>query len=394
MAYRRSKGNIRRPVRRRRTYRRRSVRAPRRRTYVRRMNPVCNCPKEMGPGDKFVLTQSDPFDPRYFGSKIPDSATIPSISTPIQYNLALTSDVAASPNFAHAWAFFPNLYRASYRAIGTSVNQFSWSPAAAQVTDAPQAAGFSQQFEAYRPTAHAIRISCPFAPTTTTGFVHIAIAVETTFPSANVTGSAVSSLAPDIASMSNYTFYKRVTLASLTQSPITLINKWTDETAFRYQSPNSYNSDNAGSGGYNTFHIPNSWGILMVAVEGVSTVTTIGQTITPLQAEVVLQTENIPNRTGTLIGSVAAPYSPSELSTVSQAVANTDFAHTEEQQEAHQRSFAQAVSDATGITQADLWTGARRIAGTAIRHAVGMYMRRRRPGLPGVNAEPNRLLVQ
>jgi len=354
MAYRRSRTNIRRPVRRRRVIRRAAVRrrplvARRRRTYRQRAAAAqCACPKQLSPGDKFVLVQSDPFDTKFFGSKVPDSSTLPSISTPVQYNVALSSSTNAgdNPSLCHAWAFYPSVSTALINAQGLTASGWSWTAAGVSSSDAPMRSSFVSQFEAYRPTAHAIRLSCPFAPTSTTGFVHIAIATETIYNSLGV-GAQFNKLATNLADMSGYTFYKRVTLASLTQSPITLINKWTDESAFRYQSPYPSEAQETAGNGL-TFHIPYNWGTLLVAVEGASTVTTAGQVITPLQAEVVLHTEAVPDKASTLIGSTAAAYSSGMMSAVSHAVANTDFAHTEDQQENTISQYMSEVAAATG----------------------------------------------
>lgn len=393
MAYRRSRVNIRRAPRRRRATRRAPVRRrtyTRRRSYARRgkVAQPCKCPGELTPGDKFVMLQADPFDTKYFGAKIPDSSTIPSIATPVQYNYALTTSPSSQPNWAGAWAFFPGVESCNFRLNG--VDASTWNPALSATSDAPMRDGFCSNFEAFRPTAHAIRLSCPFAPTTTTGFVHIALATESAYANDGSITNAKANLAASLSEMSNYTFYKRVTLASLTQSPITLINKWTDETAFRYSSPAIGQGD--AQAGALQFHIPLSWGILLVAVEGVSSATTPNTPITPLQAEVILHTEGIPNKSSTLIGSTAAAYSSSVLNAVSQAVAQTDMAHTEEQQQQHVASYAQAVGDAIGMSEAEVNAMGRSIMGHAVRFGVGYVTRNYGPGLPGVN-NANRLAL-
>lgn len=354
---RRSRTNIRRPPRRRRvSTRRTSVRrrmsAPRRRrrTYKQRAavnSAPCECPKQLTDGDKFVMIQSDPFDTKYFGAKVPDSSTLPSVAAPVQWNfsLATQSNAADNPSLAHCWAFYPALRNCCITARG--VDQTSWNWALSTLADAPQYNNFRNQFEAFRPTAHAIRLSCPFAPTSTTGFVHIAVATETIYTTAGGIQGHYLNLASGIAEMSGYTFYKRVTLASLTQSPITLINKWTDETAFRYQSGFASESTDA-NGNPLTFHIPYSWGTLLVAVEGASTDTTGGKVLTPLQAEIVVHTECIPDKTNTLLGSVPAASNSTMMSAVSSAVSNTDFAHTEAQQESTIRNYVSEVQASVG----------------------------------------------
>jgi len=156
MAYRRSKGNIRKaPRRRRRAVRRAPARRSmtvytRRRTTRRRVADPCKCPQELTPGDKFVMIQSDPFDTKYFGAKIPDSSTIPSIPTPIQYNQPLQTLITSQPNWAGAWAFYPALQGSFITALGLNASQWSFSTANATVQNAPQFTSYTSQFEAFR----------------------------------------------------------------------------------------------------------------------------------------------------------------------------------------------------------------------------------------------------
>jgi len=373
---------------------------PSRRAQSTRVAYNCDCPSQPTPGEKFVMAQADPFEPKYFGGKIPDSSTIPSVSTPIQCNFPLTTAAASLPSSSHAWAFYPSVYGSQVAATGNSPSAWVFSTGAVTISSMPQATSFSSQFEASRPVAHAIRLSCPFAPTNTTGFVHIALATETSMGSLNTGVVPYTQLAANLTQISGYTFYKRVTLASLTQSPITLINKWTDETAFRYSSTFSSPSQaGAADTNPNTFQIPLSWGCLLVAVEGVSTSSTPGS-ITPLQAEVVLHTEAIPDKSSTLIGSTAAAFSSSTLNSVSQAVANTDFAHTEDEQDSTIRTYAQEVMNATGITSQDVSNAGAAVARFAAREGLRFIYNRGRAyggvprGIGGVNNLPNRLLIE
>lgn len=406
MAYRRT----RRSVRRRGGSRRRTARVyPRARRYSPRVgtmsrraqrNPVCTCAKSVDPGEKFALIQADPFEPKFFGAKIPDSSTLPSIPTPVQYNYTMSTDATVAPNLAHAWAFWPTVQSSNSRAVPATTSTWTW--AGSTDSSAPVSTTFQSQFEAFRPVAHAIRLSCPFAPTSTTGFVHIALATETMYQSVGTTAAQRLQLASSLSDLSGYTFYKRVTLASLTQSPLTLINKWTDETAFRYSSPLSApqnanpGSDNAGG---NQFHIPFSWGVLIVALEGISTSTTAGS-ITPLQAEVILHTENIPQKTSALIGSTAAAYSSGVLNAVSQAVANTDFAHTEQEQPRVEAQYMTELRAAGGEFMSGVGSTLRQYAssaGQAMAYGsmrIAAYGMGRALGIGGVNDRANRLAMQ
>lgn len=400
MAYRQARTNIRRSARRRAPARRAPVRrtvrrrAPSRRrisSRARAPQRPCKCPGELTPGDKFILAQADPFEPKSFGAKIPDSATVPSIGNPVQYNYTLTTSGASQVNWASAWAFLPSPYQNAVAAVGTGPGSWDWVTAPL-VTSVPNLAGFQSQFEAYRPVAHGIRLTCPFAPTTAQGFVHIALATESNYAtSGGVSFAPYTQIANNFSDLSNYTFYKRVTLASLTQSPLTLINKWMDETAFRYQSPlvgTSHPSNTSGQSGGQIFHFPGQWGMLVVAIEGIASGTGLAA-LSPLTAEVLMHYECIPNKTSSLIGSTAAPYDAATMGATSRAVGQTDFAHTEAQQESSQRSFATELMDAAGVSESDVYNAARTVA----RHAVGAGMRyvAGQYGIGGVNNNANRL---
>lgn len=405
MAYRRSgsrasgrrRASVRRRPRRRVIYPRYTPRVGRIGTMSRRAqrNPVCTCAPQISPGDKFALVQADPFEPKYFGGKIPDSSTIPSIPTPVQYNYSLTTSAVAQQNWAHAWAFYPTVLSANFRAVGTGTSTWDW--AASTISDAPISTTFTQQFEAFRPVAHAIRLSCPLAPTSTTGFVHIALATETVFSGAATSGAQYLNLASTLSDLSGYTFYKRVTLASLTQSPLTLINKWTDETAFRYSSPLAVPStaSSSVSNASNAFHIPLSWGTLIVAVEGISSSSTLAS-LTPLQAEIILHTENIPQKTSALIGSTAAAYSSGVLNAVSQAVANTDFAHTEAEQDRVEAQYMSELRSAGGEFASGVASTLGQYARAAGQAAAmaGMRYAAGALGVGGVNNRADRLMMQ
>lgn len=326
MVYRRATGNIRRP--RRRVTRRVSVRRrrPVRRTYRRRRTyskPVAM--QEITPSTKFALAQLDPFEPACLGAKVPDSNTMPSIANSDTDLVALTNSATAGQ--LCAWAFTPEYAMAVRQATpgGLSV---TWDNNAVART---KASSVNASVEAIRPVAHAVRLSCPLAPTSTTGFVHIGLDVESRFSD---TASSNPEYPTTVAQMAGLAHYKRVTLASLTQSPLTVINKWIDETGFRYNDPRSYDAFNgAASGGVGStslFNFGSSWGALIVMVES-----SPGSSSTILSSEHLLMTECLPKKDAFILGSNAAPNSPALLSATSSMVAQQDFAHTEAEQESY-----------------------------------------------------------
>lgn len=320
MVYRRSKTNIRRPARRRRVMRKRTYR---RRTVTRRTRSPCVCPSELTPTARFAMAQIDPFDTQTQGAKVPDSNTIPSLANVDQDQVTMQSTATAAD--LNAIAFFPAYRYATLRA-GISAGSVNWS------INAPASrrnySTVSNQIEGIRPVAHAIRMSSSVAPTTATGFVHVGIAVES-----RVGGiaNAVPDLPTTVNEMTGLPHYRRFTLASLTQSPITVINKWIDESAFRYDDPDSLPVYLAEGEGLptNTFNFGSSWGTLVVLVEGAE----ISKNI--LSFEHILHSEMIPKRTAFVLGTQAAPNSPGTMSAVSSMQTGSEFTHTEAEQETY-----------------------------------------------------------
>ena len=76
-------------------YRRRS----RRRTTARVVKAeACACPGALSAGDKWALAQLDPFNPKAYGGKIPDSDTVPSCTVALNdlVSLGLTTPTNVS----------------------------------------------------------------------------------------------------------------------------------------------------------------------------------------------------------------------------------------------------------------------------------------------------------
>ena len=64
-----------------------------------------------------------------------------------------------------------------------------------------------------------------------------------------------------------FAVYRKVTLASLTQSPLTVVNKFLDQTAFRYIDTTEATAGFTNASRAN-FHITHSWGTIFVALDG------------------------------------------------------------------------------------------------------------------------------
>jgi len=361
---------------------RRSYRKKSKKRYGKRdSSGKCVCPGDMNPGQKFLLAQMDPFDPKALGCKIPDSSTQPSVAIACQELYSVVNMTLATNS--NCTAFLPCVTAGVVRAVESSAGTWTWPATFGGTYDWAKRSDMVTAVEVARPVSHGLRISSSCAPTSATGFVHLALAVEA------FNGVSTWPYAASIGQLSGYSWYKRVTLASLTQTPITIINKYVDETAFRYlaldQAPAA-----GGTSGANpwTFHIPLSWGALLVATDGVPLVH-------GLQCEMILHEECIPKNVGVLSGSSAAAVAPGILAAAASVGANTDFAHTEEQQDSYMAQAAanaQAGATAAGnafmnnvIAPAAYNTGYS-LANQAIGAALTGIA-----GIAGINSNPHRL---
>ena len=392
MAYRIQKGNIRKPRRRRQTTRRRSVRkAPRRRTSTRRqMNKKndCSCPGELSPSAKFALAQLDPFEPKCLGAKVPDSNTMPSIANADTDQVTLAGP-ATNGNLI-AIAFNPS-YQSAILAATEGAGSVTWGVSFAQRRNYTNVVA---SVEAIRPVAHAVRMVSPLAPTSTTGFVHVGIAVESR---TNSNAGSIPDYPTTVNQMTGLAHYKRFTLASLTQSPVTIINKWIDETAFRYDDPRTaYTFVNNASNPQNTnLNFQSSWGTLIVMVDGQPSSAT-----TPISFEHLLLSECLPRKDAWVLGTQAAPNSPGTMSAVSVMTSETDFAHTEAQQDSYIQEGLRAFERGASVAGERVWNDVAaplltRFGNAVVNTGVAMAFNAisGRGGIPGVNSNPGRLAL-
>jgi len=393
MAYRRKRSYVRKPSRRRASSRRRSSYSrPRssRRAAPRRQarQKACVCPGELSPTAKFALAQLDPFHPLSLGAKIPDSNTMPSIANCSQDQVACP---LATTGFLTGFAFRPFYNYATIAATPASASTVTWGAAVGtNASNRRDYTAFVAQMEASRPVAHAIRLVSQLAPTSATGFVHIGLSVESYYGNSAATWQFPTT----VNEMSGLAFYKRVTLASLTQSPLTVINKWIDERGFQYHDPSQSTTIATAPAGEVVSPFGWDWSSIVVLVEGAPT------TPSPLSAEHILLTESLPKKDSILIGTQAAPNSPGTISAVSTMASEQDFSHVEAGQESYidrgldalargaSTAGEQVFNNVAGPLLQRVGSSAVSFAGNALLNAIGG-----RGGLPGVNSNPNRLAI-
>jgi len=389
MVYRRSRVNVRRAPKRRAPARRRSSYTRPRQSTNRRQRgskKQCICPGELTPSAKFALAQLDPFHPNSLGAKIPDSNTMPSIAN------CSTDQVAcpvATTGFLTGFAFRPTYNSAVIVATPASVSTVTWGlTISANASDRRDASSFKDQMEAVRPVAHAVRLVSSLSPTAATGFVHIGLSVESYY---NAPSSSWQ-FPTTVNEMTGLAFYKRITLASLTQSPITAINKWLDDRGFQYQDPSQTIQMAAAAGNEIISPFGFSWSNIVVLVEGAPA------TGTPLSAEHLLLSEALPKKTSIIIGTQAAANSPGTLSAVSSMAAEQEFTHTEAQQDSYMQQGVSAFTRGAAVAGEQVFNNVaipllQRVGQyggtTAARYAMNAITGR--GGLPGVNSNPGRL---
>jgi len=389
MVYRRSKTNVRRPARRAATRRRPSY--ARSRSYrrpTRKAKTPCHCPGPLTPSAKFALAQLDPFHPLAVGAKIPDSNTMPSIAN---CSVDQVSCPVATSNFMTGFAFRPFYNSAVINATPVDAATVNWGALlATNALNRRDITAFKTAFEATRSVAHAIRVCSQLAPTAATGFVHIGLSVESYHNATTATWQFPTT----VNEMVGLAFYKRVTLASLTQSPLTVINKWIDDRAFQYQDSGQAAAISTTAGNEITSPFGWSWATIVVLVEGAPA------TPSPLSAEHLLLTESLPQKNGILIGTAAAPNSPGTISAVSAMSSQQDFSHTEAGQDTYINQGLNAI--ARGATTAGeqtfnnvavplLQQVGYGLASTAMNMAFNSMTGQ--GGLPGVNSNGNRLAL-
>jgi len=382
-----------------RTYTRRSYSAPSRygayRPYYRRYYSRMATPRSIT-FPQFAVAQIDPFDPAARGVRVPDESTAPSSAFKLYDQSTLFGSTGGTPvaNEMAVRLYFPNTVRFSKRQSNTSnsTTAVTWGSTWASDSETPsKAAAVTAQYSVARPVAHGVRLSCPLAPTTVTGFCHVALISIDTFGADGDDPSALASagkLPTTVSDMRELPHYRRCTLASLTQESMTVVNRFLDTTAFRYISTNS-DELTAAAGGQDkgTFHVPSSWMAIVVLVEGHgqaagTTVLTVehithfeGQTKTAgLNSDDSAETANpdVFDSTASAAGKTKASYFQSEQTSVAQAFSNELFTWI--------KSFGRQAARTTARRAG---TAA---AGFAIPYAMGAAQRAYgMAGMPGIN---------
>lgn len=304
MAYRRKTTRRKAPAR-RRSYRRRSSyrrRAPARRRRVTK--------KKRMPISKFTLAQLDPFSEKVAGVKIPDVNTQPSSTVVVEDEFSISTGGTYGSS---AIMLRPTLVSTSVSSTPISQTAWSWSAGFGGGSNSSKATTVQANNTVVRVCAHGVRLTSALAPTSVTGFVHIAIVTETDF--SNTTWSTPQT----IADMQTSQWYKRIPLAVLTQKPYKVVNKILDPNAFRYFDPRS---DLAAQATDMTLHT-SGWANILIAVTGVAINTTA------ISCESILHYETLPSAGSAQTVTPAASASSAAVEQATNVANSTPAVHEE-----------------------------------------------------------------
>jgi len=323
---------------------------------------------------KFELAQVNPFDRLVDGAKIPDSNTQPSDTIKSEDRITVTG---AATNLAKAIALFPTLVNNSIVSTDSTATVWSWSALYGGGTNSDQVTAITGAYSHVRVVGHGARLSCSLSPTAATGFVHIAAIPLSDF------GRTTWALPTTIGQMAQLPWYKRITLAALTQQQYTVPNKFIDCTATRYFDPSS---DCVANSTDTNFQSGVGWCAIVIALENTPVLT--GN----LTVENLVHYEGIPLFSAQQNATPAADYDPTQLATTSRISSKQDTGFLDGDvasayQAALRHAQAGAMAAGSSIYNNVILPAAYAAGSSAV---YGAYNAAFGPGLPG-QTDPGRL---
>lgn len=213
---------------------------------------------------QFTLAQINPFDARAFGVKVPDDNTAMSSTFTTQDQFQFSTVVANASNLV---AFTPNprFYAIPCTEGGAGLGTWTAVAGFAGATTTAKFASIDASYSVARPVAHAIRISSALPVNTAAGYLHVCLYTPSRF--ADTTWEVPLSL----SQMIDQPGYQRISISSLTQCPVLVVNKFVGPSAWVYTGVNDGNNSATTSG---VPAIPMGWQYICVAVSGVAALTT------------------------------------------------------------------------------------------------------------------------
>jgi len=319
--------------------RRPSVRAApstrRRRAPVRRraQSYAGGSPQKMsgtGHGDKYILSQADPFDENVDGVKIPDANAQPSVALKCED----TFDTTLGATYGcTAQAFNPALPATRVRPVPASDTSWTWFGSFTGNDGASKLTQARTDFEMLRPVAHAIRITSGLAPTAAKGFIHVCVHSQSLYQSNTWTYPTSVSL------MQNVPGYKRIPIGRLTAEGLTVVNRPLDVTSQRYIDSDSPVYAEAGT---MEFQTGLQWCSIIVAVTGCDV------SSTPISVESIIHLECIPRATAVSMSTPSAKYNVQALAAAANAQAKTSPSALDSEKPARKQSALENAMNMLG----------------------------------------------
>ena len=218
---------------------------------------------------KYFKAQMNPFDMGGYGARIPDTNTAPSSSL-YCYDEGVISTSAASKTVGALMMPSGGIFL--YSGVEGASPAFSWNAVdwANAATRRAKDTAVASSYSLIRPVAHAVRLTCNGAAASVTGFVHIAlVSVDTEAASLN----ASATIPKTLSNMASLPQYRRVTLSSLCENPLIVVNRFLDETAHRYVNVGAGVTGNdvpAAGSKEAQFNVANSWMSILIVLESSS----------------------------------------------------------------------------------------------------------------------------
>ena len=285
---------------------------------------------------KYFVAQMNPFDSAGYGVRVPDTNTAPSSAFYTYDEGKIETSVAGR---CIAQSFIPSATNYAQGGVqGGSANIWTWNATSwnAGAVTTSKVASVNANYSLCRPVAHAVRLTCNGAASAVTGFIHVALmTVNTTASTPNS-----SEMPKTLSDMACLPGYRRLTLSSLCENPLIVVNRFLDETGHRYVAcVNTYEDDLPTAGSTEgTFNVQYSWMQILVVVES----STVANTI--VNYENICHFEGQSRSTGLARDFDAEAPNRPLLEKVSHAVASTECAFYENSSE-----YAMRVQKSLGL---------------------------------------------
>lgn len=213
---------------------------------------------------QFTLAQLNPFDRQAFGVKVPDDNTAMSSTFTTMDQVQFNTVVGNASNLV---AFTPNPRFFAIPCVEGAAGAGSWTAVAAfgGATTTSKFSSIDASYSVARPVAHAIRLTSALSVNNAVGYVHICLYTPSRF--ADTTWEVPLSL----SQMIDQPGYQRISISSLTQTPVMVVNKYVGPSAWIYTGVNDGNNSATTSG---VPAVPMGWQYICVAVSGTTALTT------------------------------------------------------------------------------------------------------------------------